>query len=82
MIDSGPTGGKDGQAADGAGQPENLPYTVELWSTGGAVERVLARAHSAQLAQAIYKAAQTEHPGQRVTIRRGDKLIADTQGEP
>ncbi|HJU20710.1 MAG TPA: hypothetical protein VJ770_30040 [Stellaceae bacterium] len=62
------------------GPIENLPYRIELWdATGGtAVERVLARAFNAPLARAIFKAAQSEHPNRRVTLRRGVRLIADS----
>jgi hypothetical protein len=42
------------------------------------IERVLARASRAALARAILKAAQTEHPARRITLRRGARLIADT----
>jgi hypothetical protein len=53
---------------------------VELWHDGGgdAVERVIARAVSAQLARAIFKAAQGEHPERRITLRRGSRIIADS----
>jgi hypothetical protein len=62
--------------------PEELGYRIELWDAyhPDAVERVLARAFSATLAQAIYKAAQTEHPDRRITLSQGDKRIADTAG--
>lgn len=60
--------------------PDGLPYAVELWNADGAlkVERVLARAANAQLARAIFKAAQGEHPERRITLRRGNRIIADT----
>jgi hypothetical protein len=59
---------------------EELPYRVELWHLDGTatVERVLARAVSAQLAQAIFKAARDEHPQRRVTLSEGTRVIADT----
>jgi hypothetical protein len=62
--------------------PEEFGYRIELWDAyhPDAVERVLARAFSATLAQAIYKAAQTEHPDRRITLSQGDKRIADTAG--
>jgi hypothetical protein len=58
----------------------NLPYAVALWRKGDRelIERVLARAPSAALARAIFKAAQTEHPERRITLHRGERLIADT----
>lgn len=61
---------------------ETLPYRIELW--GGAdrtvIERVLARAFSPQLARAIFKAASSEHPGRRVTLSRGSRILADSAG--
>ena len=61
-------------------ESSGLPYSVELWHEDERelVERVLARASSAALARAIFKAAQTEHPERRITLRRGARLIADT----
>jgi hypothetical protein len=67
---------------DGASAPtEELPFRVELWHDGGhdAVERILARAASAQLARAIFKAAQGDHPQRRITLRRDNRIIADSQ---
>ena len=59
---------------------EELPYRIELWHVDGQarVERVLARALSAQLAQAIFKAAQEEHPRRRITLCQGTQLISDS----
>ena len=59
---------------------EELPYVIELWQIEleGEVERVLARALSAQLARAIFKAAAAEHPGRRVTLRKGNRTLEDT----
>ena len=56
-----------------------LPYTVELWNlprTG--LERVIGRAASVGLAQAIFSAAQSEHLGRRILLRRGRQVIADS----
>ena len=62
-----------------AGPTEALPFTVELWDLARfEIERVLARASSATLAQAIFAAAQTEHLGRRVTLRQGDLVLADS----
>ena len=63
---------------------ESLPYRVELCSEGDrdAIERVLARAFNAALARAIFAAAMREHPGRRITLRRGPRLIADSAEEP
>jgi hypothetical protein len=68
--------------SDGAAAPtEELPFRVELWHDGGhdAVERILARAANVQLARAIFKAAQGDHPQRRITLRRDNRIIADSQ---
>ena len=59
---------------------DDLPYVFELRqeAAGDAVERVLARAASAHLAQAIFAAVQQEHPGRRITLRRGESVVSDT----
>jgi hypothetical protein len=59
---------------------DDLPYRIELWHADGrdAVERVLARALNAQLARAIFKAAKDEHPERRITLRKDQRLIADS----
>jgi hypothetical protein len=60
---------------------EELPYRVDLWHAGRPeVERVLARALSAELAQAIFKAAQGEYPQRRITLSRGTVAISDSAG--
>lgn len=62
---------------------EDLPYHIELWrdGNGSGVERVLARAASVQLAHAIFKAVQTEHPKRRITLRAGERIVADSLEE-
>ena len=58
---------------------EELPYRIELWQRDhGAVERVLARAVSAELARAIFKAAQGEYPQRRITLSKGQATVADS----
>jgi hypothetical protein len=70
---------KVARAGDHAVQVEKLPYSVELWDGDGrSVERVLARALSAPLARAIFKAALTEHPERRILLRRGLRTLADS----
>jgi hypothetical protein len=59
--------------------PEELPFRVELWlEDHDGVERILARAVSAALAHAIFKAAQVEHPERRITLSNGEQIIADS----
>jgi hypothetical protein len=64
----------------GAAPPaEKLSYSIELWDLEARVlERVLARALSAQLARSIFRAAQKEHPDQRILLRRGSRTLADS----
>jgi hypothetical protein len=70
---------KDGRVSVLAAQTEKLSYSVELWDRDAqALERVLARAFSPQLARAIFRAAQKEHPDQRILLRRGTRTIADS----
>ena len=67
---------------------EDLPYRVELWRGGdgdgaanGGIERVVARAASAQLAHAIFRAVRSEHPERRIILREGDRIVADSREE-
>ena len=68
-----------------AAPAEDLPYRIELWRDGDgpgdghAVERVVARAASAQLAQAIFRAVREEHPDRRITLREGERIVADSR---
>jgi len=62
-----------------APQSEKLPYRIELWDQDArSLERILARALSAQLGRAIFKAAQKEHPEGRILLRRGKRTVADS----
>ncbi|MBV8752087.1 MAG: hypothetical protein JO328_04425 [Hyphomicrobiales bacterium] len=64
----------------GSPPSEELPYRIDLWRADGenGVERVLARAASVQLARAIFKAAQGEHPQRRITLCRGNRIVSDS----
>lgn len=56
-----------------------LPYAIELWDlprTGP--EKLIARAAGIVLARAIFAAAQTEHLGRRLVLRRGSKVLQDS----
>lgn len=59
---------------------EDLPYRIELWGDRG-IERVVARAASVQLAHAIFRAVREEHPGRRVTLSDGGRIVADSREE-
>lgn len=63
-----------------AARGEVLPYRVELREAADrdAAERVLARAFNAALARAIFRAVQTEHPGRRIVLCRGARILDDT----
>jgi hypothetical protein len=64
---------------------EDLPYRIELWrgadGSGGAIERVVARAASVQLAHAIFRAVRNEHPERHIILREGEKIVADSREE-
>ena len=61
---------------------EELPYCIELWRWDKThlVERVLGRALNNQLARAIFTAAKSEYPERRITLRKGNRTIADSAG--
>ena len=70
---------KVGRLSVVARQTEKLAYSIELWDDGGdTLERVLARALNAELARAIFQAAQKEHPEARILLRRGTRTVADS----
>jgi hypothetical protein len=57
----------------------DLPYTVELWDLARrAPERVIGRAASMILARAIFTAAQSEHLGRRLVLRRGSRIMLES----
>ena len=56
-----------------------LPYVIELWNLPRtAPERVLSRAASILLANAVFAAAQTEYFGRKLVLKRGDKVVAES----
>jgi hypothetical protein len=62
-----------------AAQHDKLPYRIELCGESeNAPERVLAMALDANLARAIFSAAQKEYPDRRIVLRRGGRTVADT----
>ena len=72
--------GKIARIGARAGQKESLPYRIELRDLADdkAVVQLLARAFSGPLARAIFKAAQVEHPDRRITLSRGNRVLADS----
>ncbi len=70
----------DTRVRTGSRPSDELPCRIDLWRVDGddGVERVLARAASIQLARAIFKAAQGEHPHRRITLCRRSRIVADS----
>ncbi len=57
-----------------------LPFRVELCDGAGeGCERVLALCASRTTAYAVYYSALREHFGRRVSLRRGEAVLATTQ---
>lgn len=56
---------------------EELSFTIAVRPASGP-DRIIARAASRQLAQAIFKAAVTEYPDQRLLLSQNGRAIADT----
>lgn len=56
---------------------EELPYRIELWAAS-AVERIIARAQSPEIARVIFKAAVQEYPGRRITMAQSGSILADS----
>jgi hypothetical protein len=63
--------------ADTADGDEELSFKVILCASSGD-ERIIARAATAQLAQAIFKAAIAEYPEQRLLLSQNGRAIADS----
>jgi hypothetical protein len=62
-----------------AGPAHRLPYAVELWDLlRERPERVVGRAASMVLARAIFMAAQSEHLGRKIVLRRGAKVLHES----
>lgn len=61
------------------GGTAQLPYAVELWDLGRTgPERVIGRAASMVLARAIFTAAESEHLGRKIVLRRGSNVVAES----
>ena len=60
---------------------EDLRFEVVLALAEGGRERLLAKAASGQLAQAIFKAAKAEHPNGRIVLRRDARVLVDSSGK-
>ena len=78
MIASNQTRAKRERAgAKPSSRTPDLPFRIELWDVEQRnMERVVARAHSASLAQAIFKAACAEFPDRHLSLWRGREQLA------
>lgn len=57
-----------------------LPYVIELRPADGLGDaRILGRAASISLARAIFIAAKSEHPGQRIVLLQGEAVLDETR---
>jgi len=66
----------------GSSLEADLSFRVDLWNeTRTGVERVLARAASPTLAQAIFAAARREYPERYLTLSDGRRTISTTATE-
>ena len=78
MIASNQTRAKRERAEAGpSSRTPDLPFRIELWDAEQRnMERVVARVHSQNLAQAIFKAACEEFPGRHLSLWRGRERLA------
>lgn len=59
-------------------EPDGLPYIIEIWNLPRtAVERVIARAASLQIARTVFESAVSENPARRLVLRRGERILED-----
>ena len=66
--------------AFGENPDEALPFRIELRDrASGKPERVIGRAATIVLAQAIFSAAKIDFSGERITLSRGDAILMDTR---
>ena len=74
-----PEGDPKDVAVVGAASEEPLPFTVALWDRSREIpERIIGRAATMVLAQAIFQAAQADFAGERITLSRGARVLMDT----
>jgi hypothetical protein len=59
-------------------EPDGLPYVIEIWNLPRtAVERVIARTASLQMARTVLESAAAENPARRLVLRRGARVLED-----
>lgn len=78
MIAPDPSKAVQERADGGSHRAADLPFRVELWDEKNTeVERVLARTHSATLAQAVFHAACEQYPGRHLSLWRDSEQLDD-----
>jgi len=60
---------------------EDLRFEILMAPASHGRERLLARAASGQLAQAIFNAAKSEHPDARIILRRDARILVDSSSK-
>ena len=59
-------------------EPEDLDYTVEIWSEGfGRIDRVLARCARVDIAWGAYGAAQAAFPDENLSLRHKTRIVSE-----
>lgn len=58
--------------------PDELPYTVELWTDDLTVELTLGALRSPSLAWSSYYAAVAAFPGRKITLRYNTQVLANS----
>lgn len=59
-------------------ESDGMPYIIEIWNLPRtAVERVIARAASLQIARTVFESAASENPARRLVLRRGERIFED-----
>jgi hypothetical protein len=51
------------------------PFTVEIWTPGGSIERELCRDRSLQKAREAFEMACRENPAREVTLRQVTRVL-------
>jgi hypothetical protein len=54
---------------------DELRFAIEMWSSSGLLERVIARAAHLGIARVAFEATIAEYPCARITLSEGTKII-------
>jgi hypothetical protein len=61
-----------------ADDADGLPFVIEIWDLPRtAVERVIARVASLNMARTVFESAASENPARRLVLRRGERILED-----